>query len=124
MKLFCRPPQSREEIFLRSRLIPKNIHQNLVSVSRVSRVQGKMFDEKSRGRKSRVRVPLNGAYKTSPRQNVSIQNVSVTKRLRDRTSPVTKRLRNKSASVSTKKKLLYQKIDEAYYLILTAIDLA
>jgi hypothetical protein len=36
-------------------------------------------------------------HKTSPRQNVSIQNVFVTKRLRNGTSPVTKRLRNKTS---------------------------
>jgi hypothetical protein len=46
--------------------------------------------------------PLSGAHtkrphKTSPRQNVSIQNVSITKRLRNRTSPVTKCLRNKTS---------------------------
>jgi hypothetical protein len=40
-------------------------------------------------------------YKTSPRQNVTIQNVythnvSLTKRLRNETSPVTKRLGNKT----------------------------
>jgi hypothetical protein len=40
--------------------------------------------------------------KTSPRQNVSIQNVythnvSLTKRLLNETSPVTKRLRNKTS---------------------------
>jgi regulator of replication initiation timing len=50
----------------------------------------------------------NGAHtkrlldETSPRQNVSIQNVythnvSLTKRLRNETSPVTKRLRNKTS---------------------------
>jgi hypothetical protein len=36
-------------------------------------------------------------HKTFPRQNVSIRNVSVTKRLRNRTSPVTKRLWNKTS---------------------------
>jgi hypothetical protein len=52
--------------------------------------------------------PLNGAHtkrlrdKTSPRQNVAIQNVythnvSLTKRLRNEKSPVTKRLRNQTS---------------------------
>jgi hypothetical protein len=58
---------------------------------------------------SRHHIPILGAHtkrlldKTSPRQNVSIQNVythnvSLTKRLLHETSPVTKRLRNKTST--------------------------